>query len=185
MSIAVNELGLIHYPDAVLRAKARHIESVNNDVRAVARRMIEIMHEEEGIGLAAPQIGLSWRLFVADVPEDDEKGRHAAGDLPTATTGPIVYINPVIRQLEGPVEPFNEGCLSLPDILGEVLRPPIVTLDALDLEGKPFSLRAGGLLARCWQHELDHLDGVLILDRMSQASRLKNRPLIKKLERDG
>jgi peptide deformylase len=93
----------------------------------------------------------------------------------------MVFINPVLK-LEGPVEPYEEGCLSLPDIRGDVLRPPVVTVTALDEHGKQFTLRAGGLLARCIQHETDHLDGVLIIDKMTQGSRMKNRKAIKELE---
>jgi peptide deformylase len=143
--------------------------------------MLRIMVESEGIGLAAPQVGLSWRLFVVDVPENER--RKAEGELPTATRGPVVYINPVLT-LRGPVEPAEEGCLSLPDIRGEVLRPPVVTITALDLEGKPFTQTATGLLARCWQHENDHLDGVLIIDRMTPPSRLRNRAMVRALERE-
>jgi peptide deformylase len=82
-----------------------------------------------------------------------------------------------------PPEPYEEGCLSLPDIRGDVLRPPTVTITAYDLQGRQFTTQATGLLARCWQHEVDHLDGVLILDRMTQMSRLRNRSAIRDLER--
>ena len=140
------------------------------------------MVEEEGIGLAAPQVGLGWRMFVADVPLGEK--RVATGDLPSATNGPVVYINPVLSKPTGPVEPYEEGCLSLPDIRGEVLRPPVITITALDVEGNTFTQSATGLLARCWQHEVDHLDGVLIIDKMTAPYRLKNRAAIRELERD-
>jgi peptide deformylase len=93
-----------------------------------------------------------------------------------------VYINPVLKDHQRDLVPFEEGCLSLPDIRGDVRRPSAVTIEALGLDGKPFRQRASGLLARCWQHEMDHLDGVLILDRMSQVSRLKNKAAISELE---
>jgi len=143
--------------------------------------MIELMFEAEGVGLAAPQVGLSWRLFVAHVPIGE--GRTLESDPPTATAEPVVYINPVLSTPVGEIKPYDEGCLSLPDITGEVLRPEHITISAMDLEGKKFTRTAAGLLARCWQHESDHLDGVLIIDRMSQMSRLKNRTAVKKLER--
>lgn len=122
-------------------------------------------------------------MFVLDVPEvkEGDDARSSKDDPPRATDGPIVFINPVLK-LEGPVEGYEEGCLSLPDIRGDVLRPPIVTVTALNEQGKPFTLRAGGLLARCIQHETDHLDGVLIIDKMTQASRLKNRKRLRDLE---
>ncbi len=145
--------------------------------------MISLMQEAEGIGLAAPQVGLPWRMFVAHVPESPEDERSVGSDPPTATPAPVVYINPVLSLPEGIVEPYDEGCLSLPNISGEVLRPPRITISATDLEGRPFTSRGAGLLARCWQHEIDHLDGVLILDRMSQLSRLRARRAIRELER--
>ena len=89
-----------------------------------------------------------------------------------------------IMEPEGGIEAGEEGCLSLPDIRGDVLRPPVVTIAAMDLNGQKFTSRAGGLLARCWQHEVDHLDGVLIIDKMTQMSRIKNRKALKDLERE-
>jgi peptide deformylase len=149
----------------------------------VAEAMVRIMREAEGIGLAAPQVGLDWRMFVADVPEGEK--RSASGEPPSATNGPVVYINPVLSKPTGPVEPYEEGCLSLPEIRGDVLRPPAITITALDLEGQEFTQTATGLLARCWQHEFDHLDGVLIIDKMTAPYRIKNRSAIRDLEREG
>lgn len=183
MPVDPNSLSIVHYPAGVLRKRAIEVAAVTDEVRQVAVRMIALMHEAEGIGLAAPQVGLPWRLFVAHVPEDPDDDRSTTSDPVTATAAPTVYINPVLSAPEGIVEPYDEGCLSLPNITGEVLRPPHITIAALDLEGKPFTTRGGGLLARCWQHETDHLDGVLILDRMSQLSRLRARRAIKELER--
>ena len=196
----VESLHLVTYPADVLRARAKPLEKVTDEVRAVARRMVEIMREHEGIGLAAPQVGLSWRLFIADVPrgraEKDEKssakkvknGKKDEGaefdEFPTFTDGVQFYVNPKLTKLQGALEPYEEGCLSLPDIRGDVLRPPVATISALDLEGKPFTRTAAGLLARCWQHEMDHLDGVLILDKMTQMSRLKNRAAVRELEKE-
>ena len=102
----------------------------------------------------------------------------------TATDGPRVYINPVLSEPLGAPVAAEEGCLSLPEIRGDVLRSEGITISALDVEGQPFTQRAAGLLARCWQHEFDHLNGVLIIDRMLQMSRLKNRSAIRALERD-
>jgi peptide deformylase len=182
MPVDASQLRLVIYPAPVLRTRAKPIKAVTDEVREVARAMIDLMRKEEGIGLAAPQVGLDWRLFVVDVPKDDKRVKHA--EFPTASDGPVVYINPVISAPQGGVEPHEEGCLSLPDVRGDVLRPPTVTIAALDLQGKPFTQTGTGLLARCWQHELDHLDGVLILDRMIQAHRIKNRSIVRDLERD-
>lgn len=178
------------YPDGVLRQRARPIPAgpdahpgVWENLRAVAQRMIQMMHEADGIGLAAPQVGFSWRLFVVHIPDDGRDRLDAVP--PTATGTPKVYINPEISKPVGAPTPYEEGCLSLPDIRGDVLRPPTVTISALDLDGNAFSQDGGGLLARCWQHELDHLDGVLIMDRMTQAARLKCRRAIRDLEKLG
>jgi len=175
-------LHIVSHPAPVLHRKASHVPAAGEQTRGVAARMAELMREAAGIGLAAPQVGLPWRMFVLHVPEDDEDERSASVDPPTATTGLRVYINPKITAFEGPLEPYEEGCLSLPDIRGEVLRPPEVTVTAVDERGKAFTHRAGGLLARCIQHELDHLDGILIIDKMTQTSRMKNKKKIKELE---
>lgn len=184
MSIDPAQLRVVHYPASVLRRRAEPIAAVTDEVRAVAARMIELMREEDGIGLAAPQVGLSWRLFVCEIPEDPDAGLSSTTDPPTATRGPVVYINPVLSAPAGAVEKREEGCLSLPDIRGDVLRPPTITMTAIDVEGRQFTQTATGLLARCWQHEVDHLDGVLIIDKMSQMHRLKNRSAVRRLERE-
>ncbi len=188
MSVAPERLTIVTYPDPVLRRKAEAVPKVTDEVRAVAARMIDLMREARGIGLAAPQVGLSWRMFVAEVFPDDEdepEGDGTDGDRLRWTDGPVVYINPVISEPHGPVEGGEEGCLSLPEIAGRIMRPPRVTMTATDLEGRRFTQRGAGLLARCWQHEVDHLDGVLILDRMDQMSRLKMRSTVRALEKRG
>ncbi|MDX2132615.1 MAG: peptide deformylase [Planctomycetota bacterium] len=172
-------LRVVHYPDPVLRRAAVDV-AVSDELRAVARRMIELMHEHEGIGLAAPQVGLPWRLFVTFVPPTADRPADASPLL--ADQAARVYVNPVLSDPEGPLEPFDEGCLSLPEIHGAVLRPRSVTISALDEHGTPITRRASGLLARCWQHEMDHLNGVLIIDRMPPIHRLKNRSALKDLE---
>jgi peptide deformylase len=176
-------LGIINYPDPVLRRRATVVPPSDEATRRVAQRMIQLMFEAEGIGLAAPQVGLDWRMFVAHVPASET--RSPESDPPTATASPLVFIDPVLSEAEGAPEPYEEGCLSLPEITGEVLRPPVITITATDLEGQRFTRRAAGLLARCYQHEFDHLEGVLILDRMTQMSRLKNRLAVKRLEKEG
>lgn len=180
MPIDPASLQIVSYPSPVLRKKASPVPEVTDEVRAVARRMIELMHQAEGIGLAAPQVGLSWRMFVVHVPEGDE--RSASGDPISATKSPTVYINPTLTGLIGKLITHEEGCLSLPDIRGDVLRPEVATIRAIGLDGKEFTQNGAGLLARCWQHENDHLDGVLIIDRMTPLSRMSNKAAIKDLE---
>lgn len=190
MAIDIANLHIVTYPAPVLRRRAEPLPEVTDEVRAVAIRMIQLMREAEGIGLAAPQVGLPWRMFVAHVPAEEEQAGDksplpppTATDPPTSNREPQVYINPVISRPEGPPVKSSEGCLSLPDIRGEVLRSPVVTVTAMDLDGREFTQRGGGLLARCWQHEFDHLEGVLIIDRMTQISRIKNKSAIRDLER--
>jgi peptide deformylase len=175
-------LRIVHYPAEVLRTKAQPV-ACSPEVVAVADRMIQLMHDAPGIGLAAPQVGLSWRLFVVDVPDDDDRqGPGGPADAALSTDGPEIYIDPVISRPQGRFEVMEEGCLSLPGILGEVSRPPTVTMTYTDRTGQRVTRKASGLLARCWQHELDHLDGVLILDRMSKPDRLRVRTKLEKLE---
>lgn len=170
------------YPDAVLRAKAEPIADVTAEVREIAARMIELMNDADGIGLAAPQVGLSWRMFVCHVPPDEEAERRVQDAPATCSDEPQVFINPVLTEYTRDLEPMEEGCLSLPTIAGEVRRPTGVTIEALDLDGNPFSLAGTGLLARCWQHEHDHLEGVLIFDRFTPLSKMKNKHAIRELE---
>lgn len=180
MSVDPSKLLIQNYPAPVLRQKAEPIDPTP-EVADVARRMIELMREADGIGLAAPQVGLSWRMFVCHVP--DGQGRSQGDSPPSANAGPEVYINPELSDPQGAYEPFEEGCLSLPDITGDVLRPPTITITSTNLEGQRFTRTGTGLLARCWQHEYDHLEGVLILDKMTQVWRTKNRARVRDLEK--
>lgn len=179
-----SELHLRLYPDPVLRTKAKPIEVVDDQIRALADRMLEIMRESEGIGLAGPQVGLSLQIFVANVPPDPD-GPVPDQEYPVCTDGPEVYINPVIEFVDREVTPFNEGCLSLPEIRGDVLRPETVRLRALDRDGNPFERIAEGLLARCWQHEVDHLQAVLIIDKMRPSDLRLNSRRLREMERQG
>lgn len=180
MSVDPAKLRIEVYPTEVLRTKASEVEA-NDEVRAVATRMIDLMRGAEGIGLAAPQVGLTWRMFVAHVPVQEDDPLNP--EIRSNTDEPQVFINPEITEYSRDLEPYDEGCLSLPGVTGEVNRPSTVTMRALDLDGNQVEVKATGLLARCWQHEIDHLDGVLILDKMSQMSRLKNRSRIRSMEK--
>ncbi len=176
------------YPAVVLRERCSPV-AIDEGLPAIAQRMLEIMREEEGIGLAAPQVGLAWRMFVLHVPrpKDDARKRDpmtVVEGAPAWSDGPLVFVNPIVEASEGVVEPSEEGCLSLPEVRCKVLRPPVVQMSAVDATGQPFRVRASGLLARCMQHEFDHIEGVLLLDRMSPMDKLKNRKIIKDLERE-
>lgn len=172
MPIDPDKLRIVIYPAQVLRQQAAPVKAINDEVRAVARRMLELMHDAPGVGLAAPQVGLAWRMFVANAspehgPEDDR-----------------VFINPVLSDPSREIEPYEEGCLSLPRINAEIRRPKRITITALDLDGEEFSLTSDQFPARVWQHETDHLDGVLILDRMTPMDRLANKKALRDLERE-
>ncbi|MAY73799.1 MAG: peptide deformylase [Phycisphaerae bacterium] len=180
MEIDPAQLRIELYPADILRKRADEVD-VTPNVRAVGQRMLDLMAGADGIGLAAPQVGLPWRMFVAHVPPDEE--RSAATDPPSANDAPEVYINPVFDAFEGTPEPLSEGCLSLPGVTGDVQRPPIVTMSWTTTDNQRVSRRAGGLLARCWQHEMDHLDGVLIIDKMSDGSLRKARSALRNLSR--
>lgn len=161
-------LRIVLYPHPVLREIAQPLDAVDGHVQAVADRMIELMHEARGVGLAAPQVGLPWRMFVinpTNEPGDD-----------------LVIINPVLSAPGPFTEPRDEGCLSLPGITAEVTRPTQITLSALGRDGQPLTLSSDDFPARVWQHEFDHLDGVLILDKMTRIDRMANKRAIAELE---
>lgn len=149
---------IVTYPDPVLAEKCAEIKEITPELRELVDDMVETMYEDDGIGLAAPQIGESIRLVVIDItgPQQREELR--------------VLVNPVITAREGEVE-SEEGCLSVVGLRGKVMRSEKVTVEATDLDGNPLHIDADGLLAICLQHELDHLDGVLFIDHLSRLKR--------------
>ncbi|GLQ53239.1 peptide deformylase [Devosia nitrariae] len=155
-------------PDARLRAVADPIEEVDDDVRALARDMLDTMYDAPGIGLAAPQIGVMKRIVVMDLAKEGED------------PAPMVLINPEILKVSEETQITEEGCLSIPELYYEVERPAEVTVRYTDLEGKTVEVEAKERLAVCMQHELDHLDGVLYIDYLS---RLKRDRVIKKFDK--
>ncbi|HSP72775.1 MAG TPA: peptide deformylase [Gaiellaceae bacterium] len=144
------------YPDAALRLPAREVEQVDDDVRRLAERMISLMHDAHGVGLAATQVGVLRRLFVFHT-HDDAEAR--------------AVVNPQLVELSKEQQTDDEGCLSLQGVLVPVERSVRVTVRGLDLDGKDVSYELEGLPARVAQHESDHLDGVLIIDRTDRESR--------------
>jgi len=163
-----HSLRIVRYPDLILRATCERIERIDDSHRALAAGMFQIMYASHGVGLAAPQVGRRIRLFVAN---------------PTAQPGQHerVYINPEIVYQDG-AEVGDEGCLSVPGVSCRIKRHTHVRLRAQDLEGKIFETTGEGLLARIFQHETDHLNGILVVDKMSSVSRLSNRRALKELE---
>ena len=157
-------LNVRRYGDPVLRRRADPVDAVTPQIRRLAGDMVDTMYDEVGIGLAAPQVGVSVRLMVVG----DEEGR-----------GAQVLVNPAITNQGGTVT-AEEGCLSLPGIFAQVTRSEWVTLEAQDLEGKPVAITARGLRSRVFQHEIDHLDGVLFIDRLEPVLRDRIKRRIKK-----
>ncbi len=139
----------------VLREKAEEVSQIDGKTVHLVKEMIQTMHEGRGIGLAATQVGILERIFVV----------HLAEDIPR------VFINPVLKGVSPETSLYEEGCLSIPGIYADVKRPEMISIDALDERGKPFHLDADGLLARVIQHELDHLNGVLFIDHLSELKR--------------
>jgi peptide deformylase len=152
--------------DPVLRGRAAEIDTIDDAVRRLATSMLDTMYEAEGVGLAAPQVGILRRLIVVDPREDG--------------VVPMALVNPRVVESSPQSERAEEGCLSIPGLRDVVERPASVTVEALGLDGEPVRLQAEGLHARVLQHEIDHLDGVLFLDRLSP---LKRRLLLKRWEK--
>jgi peptide deformylase len=143
------------FGDPVLRSPAVEVTEFDADLKRLADDMLETMYDAPGVGLAAPQIGVQKRMFVYDVADG---------------SGPGVVINPVLSGHQGEWD-YTEGCLSVPDLHWPILRPERVHLDAFDVDGKPFSLDGEELMARMLQHEVDHLDGILLLQRLDPVLR--------------
>jgi peptide deformylase len=161
-------LDIRKYPDEVLTRKAEPVDSVDDSLRRLAEDMLETMYAAPGLGLAAPQVGVSKRLIVADV-----------GNKEGETTDPVVLFNPEIIEAEGTIE-FEEGCLSLPEFTVLVTRAERVVVRGLDREGIEVEIEAEGIMAIVLQHEIDHLEGILLLDRASMLKRQFYKKRIKK-----
>jgi peptide deformylase len=152
------ELSVVHYPHPTLRFKSQPIVRVDDELRAIADRMLELMYEHNGVGLAANQVDLPLRMFVMNA-----SGKKGEGEE-------WVLINPEISKPKG-TESAEEGCLSLPGLYGDVKRPESIHLSAYDISGKAIETKLEGFVARVVQHEKDHLDGVMFFDRMPEQSR--------------
>jgi peptide deformylase len=161
------ELKIIKYPDPRLKKMSRAVTNFDGKLKALAARMFELMREARGVGLAAPQVGENIRLFVMNPtgdPKDDQ-----------------IYVNPDLSEAEGSEE-GEEGCLSLPGINVTIVRDKSLKLKAQDVEGNAVELAESGYIARIWQHEFDHLNGIMLTDRMGSVAKLTNRKTLKELE---
>jgi peptide deformylase len=163
----LENLTVVHYPDPRLREQCSEIEAVDDSVRSLAKRMFELMFASNGVGLAGPQVGATVQLLVAS-PTFDQNDR-------------LCYINPRIIAEDG-WEQLEEGCLSFPGIFCNIKRRQRITVEALDLQGRAVRDELEGFAARVVQHEIDHLQGRLLVDRMGQVAKLANRQALKQLE---
>jgi peptide deformylase len=165
--VDINKCRITHYPADVLAGRAEPVEKIDDSIRQLVQKMTDIMLENKGVGLAAPQAGVPLRLFIVSLDGTREAVR--------------VYINPEITP-SGDFDAIEEGCLSVPGVYTKIRRYKKCSVTATDLDGKKFTEEAEGLYARALQHEFDHLEGATILKRMSQVARIAHRRQIKKLE---
>jgi len=157
--MAIREI--IFLPDPVLRRKAHKVTQFDNDLQVLIEDMIETVRDAPGVGLAAPQVGVSQRVIVVEYAEDDEME-----DSPKKL---YVAVNPEIVQPSEETELGIEGCLSVPGLVGEVDRHTAITIKAQNRRGQPVKIKASGWLARIFQHEIDHLDGIIYTDRATRV----------------
>lgn len=164
-----SSLQIVNYPHPTLRYVSRPVRRVDAELRQMVQQMLQLMYVAKGVGLAANQVDLPLRLFVVNTAGNPEEGEEH------------VFINPVISHPKGQAEQ-EEGCLSIPGVVGNVRRPEQVRVQAYDLSGNEIQLHLDGLFARVVQHELDHLDGVLFTDRLSETGKLAVRAELEELE---
>jgi peptide deformylase len=178
-------LSIIQYGDPILRAKGKQIEKIDDYIRALAANMIETMHAANGIGLAAQQVGEALQLTVLDISQIEDRPSRLnlnGKDVDPTTSMPLVLINPEI-ELGGETEVGTEGCLSFPEITGQIERAESTMTHAQNLEGDKIEIVASGLLARALQHEVDHLNGILFIDRMNSAAKAALSSRLKRLQK--
>lgn len=181
------KLPILGYGDPILRTKGARVETTDERIRELAANMVETMREAHGIGLAAQQIGEALQLTVVDVAgvEDRPSTMKLNGiELDPKSTMPLVLLNPELT-MSAETDLGLEGCLSFPEITADIWRASSVVLRAQTLEGEMVEIEASGLLARALQHEVDHLNGILFIDRMSAATKVALRSRLKRMQKEG
>jgi peptide deformylase len=179
-------LSILQYGDPVLRAKGKQIDKIDNRIRELAQNMIEAMHAANGVGLAAQQVGEALQLTVLDISQVEDRPstmKLHGRDVDPKTAMPLILINPEITLGDGSAI-GTEGCLSFPEITGEIERAESASVRAKTLENKTIEIEATGLLARALQHEADHLNGILFIDRMSSAAKATLSSRLKRLQKE-
>jgi peptide deformylase len=172
MEIVEATLKIVNYPHPSLRHPARPLTAIDRKVQVTARGMLDLMYENKGLGLAAPQVGLPYQMFVVNYTGDAQQVEQEG-----------VYINPVILERKGTQE-GEEGCLSFPGLFQKVRRAKTIKAQAYNLQGQLVEVELSDLPARLWQHEVDHLHGVLFIDKMGAIGKLGSRGRLRELERE-
>jgi len=179
-------LSILQYGNPILRAKGKRIEKIDDRIRELVANMVETMHAANGIGLAAQQVGEALQLTVIDISQAEDRPsemKFEGKDVDPKAAMPLILINPEITLDEKTVVE-TEGCLSFPEITGEIARAKSVVARAQTLDGGTIEIEAGGLLARAIQHEVDHLNGILFIDRMSSAAKAALSSRLKRLQKE-
>lgn len=176
-------LPICTYGNPVLRQKAVEVMNIDDDIRALVKEMFLTMHLERGVGLAAEQVGRTERIFIVEIPPEGDLDENGNRENPGIEM-PLVFINPKITGHGEEVQVGQEGCLSFPGIFANVERWYEVDAQYTDLNGIPQTIHAKGLLSRAIQHELDHLDGVLLVDRMSHVKKVAVNGRLKRLVKE-
>ena len=177
---------IVKYGDPVLRAKGKRIAVVDEKIRALVVDMLETMHAANGVGLAAQQVGEPLQLTVLDISEVEDRPstlKLGGEEIDPLSAMPLILLNPQLS-LHGGTESGPEGCLSFPEINADIDRAEMVVVKAETLEGSVIELEASGLLARALQHEVDHLNGILFIDRMSSASKASLASKLKRMQKE-
>ena len=180
------KLPILQYGDPILRAKGKRIEKIDEQIRQLTQDMIETMYAANGVGLAAQQVGEALQLTVIDVSQVEDRPstmKLNGRDVDPRTAMPLVLINPEIK-LVGETELAMEACLSFPEITGEIERAKSVTISAQTLEDGQIEIEASGLLGRAIQHEVDHLNGILFIDRMNSAAKAALSSRLKRMQKE-
>lgn len=180
-----NRAALQLYGAESLKSVSAPVAHFDRELRQLADLMVKVMHDLNGIGLAAIQIGIPERLIVLDIAQESMGNPPTPGELELLVRMPMALVNPEIVSSGSEIVPYEEGCLSVPSLYAEVMRPRVVRVRAQDLDGVPMEFEAGGLLARCCQHEIDHLNGFLFVDRLTDEVHAEVADALAQMERRG
>ena len=180
------KLPILQYGDPILRMRGKRLEKIDERIREITQNMIETMHAANGVGLAAQQVGEALQLTVLDVSQVEDRPstmKLNGEDVDPKAAMPLVLINPELK-LAGEMELATEACLSFPEITGEIERPKSVFARARTLDWSEIEIEASGLLGRAIQHEVDHLNGILFIDRMNSAAKAALSSRLKRMQKE-